>query len=602
MARVVECEILIAGGSAGGVAAALAAASAGMRIVLLEQTDWLGGQLTSQGVSTPDENAFIELLPGSSSYSRFRARARAHYASTYRLSRAGAEQRYLNVGSCWVSGLSYEPAVGADLLALMLREQGAEESVDIHMGARVSACEMEGDTIRAAHATLQGGEEIVVLPQVVLDATDLGELLPMCGVEGRDWVTGAESRDETGEPDAQPTARPDWIQPFTFPFALEWSPQTADGNVIRPPEEYAELMAQQRYEEILRGSMTGIFTGNAPWWSYRRILAAENFDDPRVRHDVAMINTPGNDYYGGNVIGAGAGEPEQVQATLARARRASLGYLFWLQTECPREDDPSRTGYPELRLRADLFGTPDGLARMPYIRESRRIRAVRTILEQEIVVRDFGGAACRGDNARAAFMPDSVGIGHYALDIHPNGHGEPNYFIATRPFQIPLGALIPIRLKNLLPACKNLGTTHLTNGAYRLHPIEWSIGEAAGRIAAYCVREGILPGEVTAGDVTAGETGPGRVSEHVRAIQRELLKGGAALCWAIDAPQEHPAFVAVQRLALADEGALRDADLLFRPDDPVSQEDWRRWRAVGPPGLPEAFDGSRAEAATALFP
>ena len=47
----------------------------------------------------------------------------------------------------------------------------------------------------------------------------------------------------------------------------------------------------------------------------------------------------------------------------------------------------------------------------------------------------------------------------------------------------PLGALIPVRAENLLPANKNIGTTHITNGCYRLHPVEWSIGEAVGALA-----------------------------------------------------------------------------------------------------------------------
>ena len=60
-------------------------------------------------------------------------------------------------------------------------------------------------------------------------------------------------------------------------------------------------------------------------------------------------------------------------------------------------------------------------------------------------------------------------------------------YAPTLPFQIPLGALIPIECDNLLAACKNINTTHLSNGAYRLQPVEWSIGEAAGSLAAYCV-------------------------------------------------------------------------------------------------------------------
>ena len=41
-------------------------------------------------------------------------------------------------------------------------------------------------------------------------------------------------------------------------------------------------------------------------------------------------------------------------------------------------------------------------------------------------------------------------------------------------------------MENLLAGAKNLGVTHLTNGCYRLHPVEWNIGEAAGALAAFC--------------------------------------------------------------------------------------------------------------------
>ena len=296
-----------------------------------------------------------------------------------------------------------------------------------------------------------------------------------------------------------------------------------------------------------------------------------------------MINTAGNDYYGGNILGSEAGDAEAQAATLARARRTALGYLCWLQTECPREDGDG-TGYPEVRLRPDLFGTPDGCSIRPYIRESRRILARRPVLEHEIVVQDFRGNDCRGDNARAAFMPDSVGIGHYALDIHPNGHGEPNHYVATRPFQIPLGALIPRRLENVLPACKNLGTTHLTNGAYRLHPIEWNVGESAGLLAAFCLAAERLPRDIC--------TDP----SHLAAFQRLLLEEGIPLHWYVDVPREHPAFRAVQEMAGIGAPLGCEEDLLFRPEEPVSAADWELWRGPGSPDIPAAFEGTRAAA------
>ena len=88
-------------------------------------------------------------------------------------------------------------------------------------------------------------------------------------------------------------------------------------------------------------------------------------------------------------------------------------------------------------------------------------------------------------NPRAALFSDSVGVGWYAIDIHGQAT-DVVYTAPTKPFQIPLGALVSRHLDNLLAACKNIGTTHITNGCYRLHPVEWNIGEAAGALAAFC--------------------------------------------------------------------------------------------------------------------
>ncbi len=598
-------DVLIVGGSAGGTAAALAAAEAGVSVCLVEETDWLGGQLTTQGVCTPDEQQHIETFGGTRRYTEFRNRVRQYYRENYRLSAQAQENPVLNPGSCWVSRLSYEPKVGAEILREILRPLVEYDRLRILYRTRAIGCLLDAETgtrIETVIVRDEDGTEQHLTARYVLDATDLGDLLPLCGAEGMDWTVGAESRAETGEPDAPQTARPDWVQPFTFPFALEWSPETQAANVIAPPDDYAEIKALQKYH-IKHGAITGLFFGHAPWWTYRRVLAKENFDDPRVPADLAMINTAGNDFYGGNIIGYTPGSPatghpqrneETAEETLARARRVSLGYVYWLQTECPREDAetgaivPGRTGYPEFRLRRDLFDTPDGCAIRPYIREARRIRSLRPILEQEIVVKDFQGGVHRGDNARAAFMPDSVGIGHYALDIHPNGHGEPNAYVATRPFQIPLGALIPVRLANLLPACKNLGVTHLTNGAYRLHPIEWNIGESAGALAAFCLQNNLAPREI--------HSDP----HHLHAFQQRLLQDGIALHWYIDVPLLHPAFRAVQTLATAGIPLGSPTDLLFRPNDLITPEEWHLWSNGAHLNAPPTFTGTRGEAALAL--
>ena len=99
---------------------------------------------------------------------------------------------------------------------------------------------------------------------------------------------------------------------------------------------------------------------------------------------------------------------------------------------------------------------------------------------------------------RAGTFGDTVGIGSYPIDLHPTTAGDNYIDFQTRPFQIPLGALLPVRVTNLIAACKNIGTTHVTNGCYRLHPVEWNIGEAAGLLAAFALRKKTVPREVRA--------------------------------------------------------------------------------------------------------
>src|SRR5207253_7208730 len=106
--------------------------------------------------------------------------------------------------------------------------------------------------------------------------------------------------------------------------------------------------------------------------------------------------------------------------------------------------------------------------------------------------------AVRGARGAARY-PDSVGIGSYRIDLHPSTGGDNYIDVAACPFQIPLRALVPVRMRNLLPAAKNIGTTHITNGCFRLHPVEWNIGEAAGSLAAFCLERRCVPQQVHGG-------------------------------------------------------------------------------------------------------
>jgi hypothetical protein len=159
-----------------------------------------------------------------------------------------------------------------------------------------------------------------------------------------------------------------------------------------------------------------------------------------------------------------------------------------MQTEAPNVD--GGYGYPGLRLRGDIVGTRDGLAKYVYIREARRIRAEFTVLEEHVGVEQRAGL----DGPEK--FADSVGVGSYRIDLHPSTANRTYVDISSWPFQIPLGALIPVRVENLIPTNKNIGTTHITNGCYRLHPVEWNIGEAAGALAAWSLIREAPPSQV----------------------------------------------------------------------------------------------------------
>ena len=220
-------------------------------------------------------------------------------------------------------------------------------------------------------------------------------------------------------------------------------------------------------------------------WNYRKIISRKNFTPGLYSGDITIVNWPQNDYLLGNLLDV----PEvEFEKHIAQAKQLNLSLFYWLQTEAPRPD--GGMGWPGLRLRGDVLGTDDGMAKYPYIREARRIKALFTVTEEHVGKENRKLAT---GETRAAEFYDSIGIGYYRIDLHPSFGGDNYIDIDSLPFQIPLGALIPQRVDNLLPACKNIGTTHITNGCYRLHPVEWSVGEAVGMLLAYAKEKKVLP-------------------------------------------------------------------------------------------------------------
>jgi hypothetical protein len=503
MSNEISTDVLIAGGGVGGCAAALAVSRAGYRCILTEETDWIGGQLTSQAVP-PDEHGWIERFGCTSTYRQYRNSVRDYYRTHYPLTDSARSQKHLNPGSGWVSPLCHEPRVGVAVLEDMLAPYIHGGSLKILKEHRpVSAETKSSDRVAAVtFEEIPAGRKTTVSARYFLDATELGDLLPLCNVE---FVTGSESQNQTGEPSAPVIADPGNSQAFSWCFAMGYD--EGANHVIDKPSQYEEwknylpkltppwpgrLFSWAGSNPRTMGRVEYSFDPNAEegrafegLWSYRRILARSNFASGAFPSDICIVNWPMIDYWRGDVC---TGSPEQNQYHFEQAKEQSRSFFYWLQTEAPRRD--GGMGYPGLQLRGDATATSDGLAKSAYIRESRRVRAEFTVCEQHV------SADLRKGKNLAECFADSVGIGYYRIDLHPTTGGNNYLDVAALPFQIPLGAIIPCRVNNLLPAAKNLGVTHITNGCYRLHPVEWNIGEVAGTLASHCIQHGRLPREI----------------------------------------------------------------------------------------------------------
>ncbi len=559
----------------------------GVETIMTEPADWIGGQLTTQAVP-PDENRWIEDFGGNRSYQELREGVRRYYRQVRGGLRpeAAADPR-LNPGNGWVSRVCAEPRIWHDVLSGMLAAAGfraepdrvgavpsgsgsakrAERSILLHHAP--IAADLDGDRIRAVtFRDSLSGRTLLIEADLVLDATETGDLLELARVE---HAIGAEHRDVYGEmhgrTDFDAARRTDWRdqQACSWCFALEHRP--GEHHVIERPARYAWWRG---YVPDMRPGWCGAADGRGgdplfswtvpshsppgcrtlrmvPWpdeppagewemWRYRRIVDASLYTERKDRGpgagdthpDVSLINMVQMDYWQKPLLGVG--EADQA-AALAGAREQSLCWLYWMQTEAPRHDGKG-SGYPGLKLRGDELGTTDGFAKGVYIREPRRLIA-RTIVTESHVgteqrrsdgwdkrdpnwtrVQDGGAGWGTGEP-----FPDSVGIGHYMIDLHPSCAGRNNVYVPATPFRVPMGSLIPVRVRNLLAAGKCLGVTHITNGAYRMHHVEWAVGEAAGVLASRCVEQATEPHAVHE-DAAA-----------VREIQRVMGEQGMRMAW-----------------------------------------------------------------------
>ena len=317
-----------------------------MSVILTEETDWIGGQLTSQAVP-PDEHPWIESFGGTQTYRAYRRHVRDYYRRNYPLTELARSRELLNPGGGSVSRLTHEPRVSLAVLESMLAPYVSMGRLQILLKHKPISADMERDSVRSVNVrSLRTGAERTIHAKYILDATEQGDLLPLTQTE---YVTGFESKKQTGEPHAPDTAQPDNIQSFTVCFAMDYI--KGENHTIEKPEEYGfwrDYVPQLRPawpDKLLElvdvtsadARAAGIeLRSGASVIPYRaRSICGSTGKSRRVStssvgSDMSLVNWPQNDYWLGNLHEVSDAEADRH---LKRAKQLSLSLLYWMQTE-----------------------------------------------------------------------------------------------------------------------------------------------------------------------------------------------------------------------------------------------------------------------------
>ncbi len=436
-------DVVVAGGGTGGTAAAIAAARGGARVLLVEESPWLGGMLTAAGVSAIDGNY----------------RLRGGLFGEFTDSLAARYGGYEALKSGWVSNILFNPAVGADILANMAREAGVEVRFGTtvrhveHLCRSERACPSERSEEFFWHLRLSDGRR--VRARILIDGTELGDVAAAAGAE--------ELQDRVALQDMTYVAI---VKEYDHPVPME------------KPEGYD----RERYRNCCAHPLAENFDGVNPLgqqlWSPEMMLSYGRLPDGHI-----MINWPvcGNDIFLDYLS-----MPRDSVYRLAKAR--TLGFLYFLQNEL---------GYSNLGIADDVFPSADGLPFYPYYREARRF-AGKDTLTVEAAKEPY-----RFDLYTRAVAVGDYPVDHHHLQNPRREELSHLWFGQIPSFSVPLGVVIPVNVEDLLLADKSISVSWEMNGATRLQPVVTGLGQAAGTLAALAVKKGCHPSEVPVPEVQA---------------------------------------------------------------------------------------------------
>lgn len=512
-----EFDVVIAGGSTAAFAAAIAAAESGARTALIEPTDWVGGQLTSSGVPAVDE-AWHSIKPADPAAEPYGVSKVARMPENITPGFLSLLQAIEDRGNCWVSRFCFCPdRFVAD--QLMPLERTVSDNLVVFRDTVVKEVELNPAGTAVQSLTCIARTPRPGVPDRGYDSLPSADLT--------DWYSPRDSKRFTKKllrVAAKPTPAAASGRRTVFIEATEWGEllalsglpylqgveRTADGldcdDTCGQAAVYCfaqELHAKPVNEpdRVIQADRFGYgsYTDRADaWekiWTYRRIRGRAK----PAAGDICLQNwgysekqgDGGNDYpFRYLFLSRAEAAFERADwrggldlEALAASEDRAFGWHQWFREQAPEGIDPAC-----IALAPAALGTGHGLAKLPYIRDTRRAIGLDGFV---LRFADLTGPA--GAKTGTIF-PDRIALGAYPADVHPiSGCTMPEYVVAahdTLPFCIPFRALTHRELENLLVAGKTMAQSFLANSATRLHPIEWSTGTAAGVAAAHMAATG----------------------------------------------------------------------------------------------------------------
>ena len=482
-----EYDVIIVGGGAGGTSAAIQSARNGAKTLLIEKTNWLGGMLTSAGVSAIDGNYNLP----SGFWGEFKDSLVSHYG----------DLESLKTG--WVSNVLFEPKVGNEILKSIAKN---EKNLKILFSSSVNSIFQPKDDYYNFIVNSSKGH---FSSKVLIDATELGDILPMINEDYDIGMDNIEMYDE----DIAPKLKNDIIQDLTYVMVLK----NYNKNVkIEKPKNYDPS------EFYCSTSSINCTESDKALWAPNQMM---NYG--KLPNDKIMINWPiyGNDYYS-NLLEMNHDQREEV---FKKAKEKSLKFLYYIQDEL---------GFYNYSLSDEEYNTEDKFPLIPYYREARRIKGIVTFSLNYIK---------NPYDQKYPLYRTGILVGDYPVDHHHDAHPDKKSlpqlaFYPIPSYSLPLGSIISKKTSNFLVAEKSISVSNLVNGTTRLQPVVLQVGQIAGLIASESIKNNISTNEI-----------------DTRDIQTKILNNGGYIQPYLDVEKNHPFFKAYQRIGST--GILRATGL-----------------------------------------